>query len=250
MLPWVPSVIGAVATALLAALAVFGRALTPGAGVVAAAFGIVIVVIVGFPYLLLLVLFVGAGSLATRYRFEEKRSRHVQEGTRGERGISNVVAHIVIPAGLALAGTLGRVPPPLTAVLYSSALAFAVADTFASEFGVLAAGARSILTLRAVTPGTNGGVSGRGEAAALAAAGITASAGWGLFALFGSPVGAVPFYFLAVIVAGFLGCQVDSVLGETLENRGWLTKGSTNFLGMLASVAVALAFVVALRGPA
>jgi len=32
---------------------------------------------------------------------------------------------------------------------------------------------------------------------------------------------------------------VDSVLGEALENRGWLSKGSTNLLGMTSSVAIA-----------
>jgi uncharacterized protein (TIGR00297 family) len=250
MISLATSIIGAAATVLLAALAVYGKALTPGAGVVAAAFGIAIVVSVGIPYLLLLVLFVGASSLATRYRFAEKRARHVQEGAQGERGISNVLAHILIPTGLALAGGLGVGRPSLTAILYTSALAFALADTFASEFGVLAGSARSILTFRRVTPGTNGGVSGRGEAAALGAAVITAGAGWGLLALFGNPTGSVPLYLAAAIAAGFLGCQVDSILGERLENRGWLTKGSTNFLGMLASVGVALALVLALRGPA
>ena len=50
---------------------------------------------------------------------------------------------------------------------------------------------------------------------------------------------AVPVFLAAVVVAGFLGCQVDSVLGETLENRGYLSKGSTNFLGMLGAVAIA-----------
>ena len=63
--------------------------------------------------------------------------------------------------------------------------------------------------------------------------------GLGLFLLFASPVPATGLFVLVVTVAGFAGCQVDSVLGETLENRGVLTKGSTNFLGMLASVAIA-----------
>lgn len=49
-----------------------------------------------------------------------------------------------------------------------------------------------------------------------------------------------------VAVAGFLGCQIDSVLGETLENRGFLTKHSTNFLGMLSAVALAAAMLWAL----
>ncbi len=43
---------------------------------------------------------------------------------------------------------------------------------------------------------------------------------------------------LAGIVAGlgFLGCQIDSVLGAVLENRGFLTKGSVNALSIIAGV--------------
>ncbi|MCI4337829.1 MAG: hypothetical protein L3J72_00785, partial [Thermoplasmata archaeon] len=51
---------------------------------------------------------------------------------------------------------------------------------------------------------------------------------------------AADFAVPAALIAGFLGCQVDSLLGALLENRGWLTKGSTNFLGMLSSIVFAL----------
>jgi uncharacterized protein (TIGR00297 family) len=207
-------------------------------------------VFAGFPYLALLILFVVASTLATRYRFAEKQQKNVQEGVHGERGISNVVAHIVIPTGLAIAGGLPTplIPSTALAVLYTSALAFGAADTFASEFGVLAGRARSILTLRPVPPGTNGGVSGRGEAWALVGAVATSLVGLGLFAVLRSPIPPAVLLVVGGGVAGFLGCQIDSVLGETLENRGWLTKGSTNFLGMLSSVAIAGAFLVVVGG--
>jgi uncharacterized membrane protein len=58
------------------------------------------------------------------------------------------------------------------------------------------------------------------------------------------PVGA---FLVVAPVAGFAGCQTDSVLGETLENRGFLTKGSTNFLGMLSAILIA-ALLLALVG--
>ena len=47
-------------------------------------------------------------------------------------------------------------------------------------------------------------------------------------------------FMLAAIVAGlgFLGCQIDSVLGAVLENRGFLTKGSVNALSIIAGVAL------------
>lgn len=250
MLPWPYAIVGSVATVLLALGAVWARALTPAAGAVAAMFGVVIVVFAGFPYLALLILFVGASVLATRYRFEEKRRQNLQEGNRGERGVSNVVAHIIIPTAIATAGGL---PQPLlnpfsTALLFASALAFGGADTFASEFGVLSGHARSILSGRPVPPGTNGGVSLRGELFALLASVTTALVGLGLFWVFGTPLPNAVLFFLTVSAAGFLACQVDSILGDTLENRGLLSKGSTNFLGMLSAVAFAMAVVVISRG--
>ena len=164
MLPLLPAVVAILVTVALALAATLARALTPAAGIVAAVFGAVIVVAAGYAFLALLILFVVASVLATRYRFSEKKARQVQEGKSGERGVSNVIAHILIPTGLALAVVHNPplVPVPAIAVLYASALAFGAADTFGSEFGVLAGKARSILTLRPVTPGTNGGVSSDG----------------------------------------------------------------------------------------
>ncbi|MCI4324527.1 MAG: DUF92 domain-containing protein [Thermoplasmata archaeon] len=242
------AVIGVGLTAALALAAVYSGALTRIAGAVAFLFGAVIVVAGGFPFLALLILFVVASTLATRYGFEEKRTKNVHEGIHGERGISNVVAHIVIPTGLVLIGLAvpSALPSAPLAVLYAAALAFGAADTFASEFGVLAGKARSILTGGAVPPGTNGGVSTIGELWALVGSLTTALVALALFVGFGTSRVPVGPFLLAVVAAGFVGCQVDSVLGETLENRGYLTKGSTNFLGMLSAVGVAAALLLAL----
>ena len=235
------AVAGIVTTGLLAIGAVAGRALTPYAGAVAAAFGIVIVLFVGFPYLALLVLFVATSALATRYRFDEKKRQKVQEGRSGERGVTNVVAHILLPTAIAVAG---GVSPPLfgpswTALLFASALAFGASDTLASEFGVLAGHAKSILSGKPVPPGTNGGVSDRGQLFALVGSATTAVVGLVLFWVFGAPTPSPPLFVGTVTFVGFAACQVDSVLGELYENRGLLSKGSTNFLGMLSAVVFA-----------
>ncbi len=241
MLPLVPALVAILATVALALGAALARALTPAAAVVAAAFGAIIVVFVGFAFLALLILFVVASVLATRYRFEVKEQRHVQEGQHGERGIANVMAHILVPTALALAAGLSPPLLPLraTTVLFASALAFGASDTFGSEFGVLAGTARSILTGRPVPAGTNGGVSANGEFWAAVGAVTTGVVGYGLYLLFGTPTPAGVVVVGVSALAGFLACQVDSVLGETLENRGWLTKHSTNFLGMVSAVLIA-----------
>lgn len=234
--------VGIGVTILLAAGAVVAGSLTRPAGALAAVFGSVIVVLAGFPYLALLALFVLASSLATRYRFEEKRRRQVQEGRFGERGISNVLAHILIPTALVLAASAapGGFPSGLLPLAYTGAIAFGSADTFASEFGVLAGSARSLLTGKPVPPGTNGGISARGELFALLGGGLTGIVGATLLYVGGA--GAADLLLVAggAALAGFLGCQVDSLLGELGENRGYLGKGGVNFLGMLSSVGIAV----------
>lgn len=239
--------VGAAVTVLLAVGSVAAKALTRPAGVLAAAFGVVIVVLSGFAFLALLVLFVLAGSLATHYAFEEKARRKVQEGTTGERGVSNVVAHIVLPTLLVLWGATfpSTLSEEALAFLYACAISFGSADTFASEFGVLSGPARSILTFKPVEAGTNGGVSLLGELWAFVGAATTAGVGYLLFALFKSPLPLAAAFIAGVIAAGFVACQVDSVLGEVLENRGYLTKGSTNFLGMLSAVGIGVALLAA-----
>lgn len=250
VLPIFTAVLGVVATVALAAVATLSKSLTPAAGATAAVFGSIVVVVGGFAFLGLMVLFVFASVLATRYGFEEKRRNGVHEGTEGERGVSNVLAHVIVPTALVLVAA--AFPSDLSAaglaLLYTAALAFGASDTFASEFGVLAGKARSILTFRPVPAGTNGGVSSLGEAWALVGALTTALFALGLFAVFETARPTALLLLAVATGAGFLACQVDSLLGELLENRGWLTKGSTNLLGMTSSVAIAAVLFTALGG--
>ncbi len=245
MLALLPALVASLVTVALALGAVLARALTPAAGTVASAFGIVIVVTAGFAFLVLLILFVVASVIVTRYRIDEKRQKHLQEGAAGERGVANVVAHIVVPTALAIG--MGWVPPlwsgPSVSVVYISALAFGAADTFASELGVLAGRARSILTFRPVPPGTNGGVSGPGELWAAMGALATGLLGYLACLLFSTPTLPAVVVIGVATVAGFVACQIDSVLGESLENRGYLNKHSTNLLGMISAVGIAAALL-------
>lgn len=119
-----------------------------------------------------------------------------------------------------------------------------------ANLGCSPAGARSLLTRKLVTPGTNGGVSALGEAWAFVGAFTTALVGAGLFRLFGQPVPPLGTFLLGVTLAGFLGCQVDSLLGETLENRHYLSKGGTNLVAMFITVLIAWGLLAALgSGP-
>ena len=121
-----------------------------------------------------------------------------------------------------------------------AALAEAAADTVSSEIGqVLGRRPRMITTLRAVEPGTDGAVSVAGTLAGLVAAGIVAGAGswalrggWTLFEL--SCAGSV------------FGLLFDSLLGATVERKGWLNNDAVNFLSTASAAGFAL-LLLALR---
>ena len=41
---------------------------------------------------------------------------------------------------------------------------------------------------------------------------------------------------LVVAVIGWMGCQVDSLLGALLENRGFMTKGTVNAAAITSGI--------------
>ncbi len=115
-----------------------------------------------------------------------------------------------------------------------AALAEAAADTVSSEIGqVLGGRPRMITTLHAVEPGTDGAVSVAGTLAGLVAAAIVAGTGswamrgdWSLFTL--------------SCACAIFGLVFDSLLGATLERKGWLNNDAVNFLSSASAAALAL----------
>ncbi len=90
-----------------------------------------------------------------------------------------------------------------------------------------------ITTLRAVEPGTDGAVSFAGTLAGMAAAGIVAAIG--TLALRGDLD-----HVLAISCAGAVfGLFFDSLLGATLERRGWLNNDAVNFLSTASAAGFA-----------
>jgi len=208
--------------------------------------GIIAAAILGFfvgclghwTWLLLLLCFLLSSHIATKWRFEEKTERGLNESSDGHRGWINVAANGGMPALVAL----------LTFLLedwesglwmFAAAVAVATSDTWASEIGCLDNRVRMITTLRPCEAGVNGGFSPNGQLAA-AAGGllIGVSALVASLVMFSATISDQ--LMLAGIVAalGFLGCQIDSILGAVLENRGFLTKGSVNALSIIAGVAL------------
>ena len=96
-----------------------------------------------------------------------------------------------------------------------------------------------ITTLKPCEAGVNGGFSPNGQLAA-ATGGILIGVTALIASLIMFSTTVTDGILVAGVVAGlgFLGCQIDSVLGAVLENRGLLTKGSVNALSIIAGVAL------------
>ena len=208
-------------------------------GIIAAALlGLFVGFLGHWTWLLLLLCFLLSSHIATKWRFEEKTERGLNESTDGHRGWVNVAANGGMPALVALLTFL--VDDWESGLwMFAAAVAVATSDTWASEIGCLDQRVRMITTLKPCEAGVNGGFSPNGQLAAVAGGLlIGASALVASLVMFSAPVSDQ--IVIAGIVAGlgFLGCQIDSILGAVLENRGFLTKGSVNALSIIAGVAL------------
>tara|TARA_B100000614_G_scaffold210876_1_gene194005 strand:+ start:1736 stop:2497 length:762 start_codon:yes stop_codon:yes gene_type:complete len=208
-------------------------------GVIAAALlGFFVGCLGHWTWLLLLLCFLLSSHVATKWRFEEKTERGLNESSDGHRGWINVAANGGMPALVALlAFVLEDWDHGLW--MFAAAVAVATSDTWASEIGCLDDRVRMITTLKPCEAGVNGGFSPNGQMAA-ASGGILIGASALIAGLVMFSLDLSDGLLLAGVVAGlgFLGCQIDSVLGAVLENRGFLTKGSVNALSIIAGVAL------------
>ncbi len=209
----------------------------------ASAMGIIIGLSAGWEYVLLLLLYLMSSFAVTRYGYAAKQAVGVAEGKKGERGWRSVLANGIVPTIVATMHIV-EIPgmePWIPSVLFVTAIAAAAADTAASELGVLTRD--PVLIIRPsqrVEPGTNGGISMRGQTFALAASAYTVTMGAGVFILADSFNGLMVsqeelLWVLPLAVAmGFISCQIDSILGAVLENKGYLGKNGVN----LASISI------------
>jgi len=199
--------------------------------------GIILLVFTTPRWLIVMIVFFILGSIATKYKYEYKKRIGVEQGHSGARGYKNVFANGM--AATAAAVLYGVFQEPLFIVLYVGCVATAAADTLASEIGMTGGEPRMITTLRPVPVGTNGGVTLVGELVALAG-GIVISAAALLLGIITFPM------LVACSLAAFIGTNVDSLVGATLENKGFLGNAGTNFAATISGgiVAVALYLVM------
>lgn len=217
---------------LIGLVLVSGRAkMLDKPGILAAtALGFVVGGMGHWTWLLILLGFLLASHKATRWRFEEKKQRGMSESDDGHRSYGNVVANGGLPGLVAVFAFISE--DWYNGIwMFGAAVAVASSDTFASEIGCLDDNVRMITTMKPCEPGLNGGFSPSGQKAAFVGSSMIAAltfVAWMVANNGGDSmqIGIIKTVFVAGI--GWLGCQMDSLLGAVFENRGYLNKGGVN----------------------
>ena len=173
-----------------------------------------------FEYLVLMFIFLVAGTLVTIIGKEKKEEMGLYEYGRSWQ---NVVANGLVPVLSLIAGSPAA---------YFGALSAITADKFSSEIGSLGGDPIFLGDFKKVRRGTSGAVSALGTVAGMIGAEIIAVSAYLLFP------GVRLREALLLPFVGVAGNFVDSFAG-VLETRGLGTKQTSNILGALAGALLA-----------
>lgn len=173
----------------------------------------------GWKWFIVLLLFLMVSSYMTHYKYQAKRKKGFAQEKGGARGWPNVSANGVVAGLMAL--SIPFFPQPsqeLILAAFLGAVATANADTLATEIGLLnPSDPRLITNLRKIVPaGTSGGISIFGEIATLSGALVIGVAA-GLLRMTGNPGWPLSVIIGTTMIAGLVGCSVDSFIGATVQ---------------------------------
>ncbi len=173
--------------------------------------------------------------VATRAGYHRKLALGLAECREG-RNLWQVLANLTVAALASV--VFSAIGNRASLVATVAALAEAATDTVASEIGQCRGpDARLITTWERVPAGTDGGVTVSGSIAGIAACLVIA----GVAALGGM---ILPGQLWIPVAAGFACMLIDSLLGATLQRRGWISNQAVNLFSTLAAAALAYAVVM------
>lgn len=186
----------------------------------------------GLPALAMLAAFFGLGTLATSHRKKDKIQTVAQ--AHGERrNLGQVVANAGVASILAIIKIITDEHDPLLLAMIAGSFSSATGDTLSSELGnVYGRNFYHVLSFRKDKRGLDGVISLEGT----------------LFGLFGSLVIAIIYVvgigwsnvFFIITVAGVIGNLSDSILGASLERKGYIGNDTVNFLNTAIGATVVL----------
>lgn len=198
------------------------KALDPVSSSTGIVIGIIIILSQNLNWFLILLAFLILGTIATNMQKDEKSSMGLAQK---RRKIGNVLGNGLAPLIMALSGNLFG---------FCAAVSTATADTLSSEIGILSSKKPfCIITLEETDKGADGAISPLGTAFEIIGAGIIASIS---FVLFQNPL-----LSLVTFITGLIGCNIDSVLGATLERREIIGNAAVNFISTLSAGLIGLA---------
>lgn len=202
-------------------------------GFVAGVFiGIPIIIFGGFRFFFILIFFFVIATMATKYKYKEKSKKGIAEKNKGARSYVNVLGNGLIASFFAILYYVGPVYLNLDSDIFLlgflGSLATATADTAGGEIGRLSSSKPRLITnLKVVETGSDGGVTLLGQFAELLVAFLI-----GIIAyLMG--MGDTNIVIIAG-VAGFLGANIDSIVGATLET--WYEFFGNNHTNIIATI--------------
>ena len=197
----------------------------PGA-ITGLAIGLLIYEGTGLPGFTMLCLFFIAGSWATSWHKNEK---NINEASQ-PRTAWQVLANGGVAAVLAIISFIKPDISSLLLVMMAGSFASAMADTLSSELGMIY-GKRffNIITFKKDQRGLDGVVSIEGTLIGLAGSAAIAFVFW-LYTGWSNVV--------IIVLAGFLGNLIDSILGATLERKGIIGNNMVNLLNTLTGALV------------
>lgn len=175
-----------------------------------------------------LFIFFVLGSMVSGYKRTFKKKVGVEQSIRTYRNVfSNggaaaifALMYLFIENELYFIGLMG-------------AMATAMADTSATELGqVYGKHPRLILNMKKVPLGTPGGVSKQGLLFSLLGSGIISS----LLFIWGYDVA----IFTVVLISGFVGALIDSLLGASIERKGYIDTHMVNLIATIMGGSLAM----------
>lgn len=204
-------------------ISVMTRKLTPGAGITGWIAGLLIFAGAGYAGVAMIATFFVLGTGATSWGVSVKQKLGLAERDKGRRTSGQVAANAGAAAILGLLAMFYAEHADLFRFMMAAGIASAAADTLSSELGnVYGRNFYNIITLKKDTRGLDGVISLEGT----------------LIGVFGSVIIALVFalfyqfniLFLFIIFAGTFGNLSDSILGATLERKGYLSNNAVNLL--------------------
>jgi uncharacterized protein (TIGR00297 family) len=208
--PSIPSIFAGLFLSLVIAYIAFHfRFLSKSGAVAAIIVGSIVFGIGGLPHTVILLAFFFSSSILSVIIKKQKQLVNEKYAKGSQRDAGQVLANGGVAAACVIFGAFYP-DQPIFWWMFCAAFAAANADTWATEIGVLSKNSPRLITnFKQVEMGTSGGITLLGSLSAIAGASFIA--GFAVIARMGSIA------FWLIVLTGFYGSLVDSLLGATLQ---------------------------------